>query len=254
MEILALTLLIAFQTGAFVEFEPKDGVLINVPQTVGAHSWVNQPAYVSEAGATPINASRNQNLVRQQYDYSCGSAALTTLLRFYLGLNLSEKQVMNGMLQFGEREKILARRGFSLADMKRLSQALGYKSAGFRGEFDDLKTLSEPAILRITYGDFQHFVVLRDIVGGRVFLADPAFGNISLTQEEFLDIWDGILFIVSAKNSQKTFQGLELRESDLALMSEQDIPDSFASAIPGYYQQLDQGIDEAARSTLYFKP
>lgn len=254
MEILALTLLIAFQTGAFVEFEPKDGVLVNVPQTTGAHSWVNQPTYVSENGATPINTYRNQNLVRQQYDYSCGSAALTTLLRFYLGLNLDEKQVMNGMLQFGEREKILARRGFSLADMKRFSKALGYKSAGFRGEFEDLKTLSEPAILRITYGDFQHFVVLRDIAGHRVFLADPAFGNISLTKKEFLDIWDGILFIVSAKGSQRKFSGLELREGDLALMTEQDIPQAFALAIPEYYQRLDQGINQAARSTLYYKP
>lgn len=252
MEILALSILLMFQTGAFIEFEPKDGVLVNVPQSTGAHSWVNQPLYLPEKGVTPINSQRNKNLVRQKYDYSCGSAALTTLLRFYLGLNLNEKQVMNGMLKFGEREKILARRGFSLADMKRFSQAIGYKAAGFRGEFDDLKTLEEPAIIRITYGNFQHFVVLRDIAGGRIFLADPAFGNISLTENEFLKIWDGILFIVSANGRQNTFPGLELRESDLAFMGEQDIPESFASAIPQYYQKLDRDIDEAARSSLYW--
>lgn len=253
MEILALSLLLAFQSSAFIEFKPEDGVLINVPQTTGAHSWVNAPMYVPEKGATPINSQRNANLVRQRYDYSCGSAALTTLLRFYFGLDLNERQVMNGMLKFGEREKIMARRGFSLADMKRFSTAIGYKAAGFRGEFDDLKTLAEPAIIRITYGKFQHFVVLRDVIGGRVFLADPAFGNISLTEDEFLDIWDGILFIISASGTQKTFSGLELRESDLAIMGEQDIPESFAEAIPRYYQQLDRAIDAASRSSLHYK-
>lgn len=252
MEILALTLLLALQTAAFIDVQPHEGVLINVPQHAGAQSWVNAPTMAQAGGVAPLSEARNHNLVRQRYDYSCGSASLTTLLRFYLGLNVDEQAVMNGMLQYGERDKIIQRRGFSLADMKHLVTALGYRGAGFRGEFADLKTLEQPAILRISYGDFQHFVVLRDIVGQRVFIADPAFGNLSLTEDEFLNIWDGILFLVSAdKGRQPVFKGLELNKHDLAFMSEQDVPEQFINALPVYMAQQERNRDALDQLRLY---
>lgn len=252
MEILALTLLLALQTAAFIDLAPEDGVLINVPQHIGQQSFVSPPTMVPSTGVVPLSAARNHNLVRQRYDYSCGSASLTTLLRFYLGLDVDEQRVMNGMLQYGERDKIMARRGFSLADMKHLVTALGYRGEGFRGEFEDLKTLGQPAILRITYGDFQHFVVLRDIAAKRVFLADPAFGNISLTEDEFLEIWDGILFLVSAdKGKQPVFDGLKLNQYDLAFMSEQNVPQQFTEALPQYIQQLERNLDAHNGVRLY---
>ena len=80
-----------------------------------------------------------RNVIRQAYDYSCGSAALTSLLDYFLGRNLQERQVMEGLLQFGEADKIVERRGFSLLDMKRFVTALGYKSGGFRAAFADLE-------------------------------------------------------------------------------------------------------------------
>lgn len=44
----------------------------------------------------PLSQLKYRNVVRQAYDYSCGSAALTTVLDYYLGLNLDERQVMEG--------------------------------------------------------------------------------------------------------------------------------------------------------------
>ncbi|MDO2321586.1 cysteine peptidase family C39 domain-containing protein, partial [Escherichia coli] len=84
-------------------------------------------------------------------DYSCGSAALTTLLDYYLGRNLEERQVMEGLLRYGEADKIVQRRGFSLLDMKRYAAALGYKSGCFRAEFSDLDALEHPALVPIHY-------------------------------------------------------------------------------------------------------
>ena len=55
----------------------------------------------------PLAAQRFKNVVRQAYDYSCGSAALTTLLNHYLGRNFQERQVMEGLLRFGETERIV---------------------------------------------------------------------------------------------------------------------------------------------------
>ncbi len=67
----------------------------------------------------PALLDQFQGIVRQAYDYSCGSAALTTLLNGYIGTQLDEQQVMNGLMKFGETDKIIERRSFSLLDMKR---------------------------------------------------------------------------------------------------------------------------------------
>ena len=72
----------------------------------------------------PLVEQKHRNIVRQAYDYSCGSAALTTVLNFYLGRNLTERQTMEGLLHYGESERIVERRAFSMLDMKRLVTAL----------------------------------------------------------------------------------------------------------------------------------
>lgn len=82
----------------------------------------------SDVRVEPLVEQKFRNIVRQAYDYSCGSAALTTVLNFYLGRTLSERQVMEGLLHYGESERIVERRAFSMLDMKRLVTALGYPS------------------------------------------------------------------------------------------------------------------------------
>ena len=56
-------------------------------------------------GVVSWNAAKNQNVVRQQYDFSCGSASLTTLLQEYIGLSVTETDAMNGMLRYGKPRK-----------------------------------------------------------------------------------------------------------------------------------------------------
>ena len=168
----------------------------------------------------PLTEFRYNNVVRQAYDYSCGSAALTTLLDFYLGRNFQERQVMEGLLQFGDSEKIAARRGFSLLDMKRLVTALGHPSGGFRAEEEDLVKLDHPAIAPIEYAGFKHFIVIRGVKDGHVYIADPSLGNISFTMSRFLEVWDrNVLFIVFP-NGHKPVGGLEIRNEDLRVIDE----------------------------------
>jgi uncharacterized protein len=140
-----------------------------------------------------------ENVVKQEYDYSCGSAALATLLNYYLHEKLSEQQIIQGLMQHGETEKIQERRAFSLLDMKRFCEVLGYNAAGYKAEIDDLKALSKPAILPITIFGYKHFVVYRGMYGNHVFFADPYRGNMSFTVKEFLKIWsENIVFVVSS--------------------------------------------------------
>ena len=168
----------------------------------------------------PLVRQKFRNVVRQAYDYSCGSAALTTLLDFYLGRNFQERQVMEGLLRFGETERIVQRRGFSLLDMKRLVTALGHPSGGFKAEAKGLLELDHPAIVPIEYAGFKHFVVLRTVYEGRAYIADPALGNISFTLDRFLQVWDNNVLFIVFPNGHKPASGLELREEDMRFVSD----------------------------------
>jgi len=125
----------------------------------------------------PFSELKYKNIVHQAYDYSCGSAALVTILKYHLGIDVTEQQSMEGMMAFGEKEKIIERRGFSLLDMKRYLASIQVDSAGFRAEMSDLLTLDAPGIVPIDYAGFKHFVVVKGIRDDRVFIADPSAGN-----------------------------------------------------------------------------
>jgi len=167
----------------------------------------------------PQEVLKFRNIVHQQYDYSCGSAALTTVINSYLGIDISEKDAMEGMLAHGEREKIMARRGFSLLDMKRYLATLGAEGNGFKAEMSDLEELKVPGVVPIDYAGFKHFVVFRGIRDGKVFIADPAFGQMVFSKEEFAELWDTrTLFIVSPPKGQETITKLALSTRELGVV------------------------------------
>ena len=163
----------------------------------------------------PALEDQFRGIVRQAYDYSCGSAALTTLLNGYVGTQLNEQQTMSGLLRYGEYERIIERRSFSLLDMKRFVAALGFESGGYRGEFSDLVKQGQPAIVPISYAGFKHFVVYKAYKNGRVYVADPALGNISFDEERFKEVWENnTLFLINvAPQNRQTM--LALQETDL---------------------------------------
>lgn len=163
----------------------------------------------------PALEDQFRGIVRQAYDYSCGSAALTTLLNGYVGTQLNEQQTMSGLLRYGEYDRIIERRSFSLLDMKRFVAALGMESGGYRGEFSDLVKQGQPAIVPISYAGFKHFVVYKAYKNGRVYVADPALGNISFDEERFKEVWENnTLFLINVAPQHRQTM-LALQEKDL---------------------------------------
>ncbi|MDC8757343.1 C39 family peptidase [Janthinobacterium fluminis] len=211
----ALAALIA-GAGVVERHEPKDRPKgqYEMPQTM-----LGGGAYSQAVQMEPYSELKYRHIVRQAFDYSCGSAALVTILNFHLGMQVTEQQAMEGMLERGEKEKIIERRGFSLLDMKRYVAALGVEAAGFRAEVKDLLTLAHPAIVPIDYAGAKHFVVLRGIRDGVVYVADPSSGNIAFSVAEFAALWDkNTLFIVYPAKGQPLPAQLALSDRELGVV------------------------------------
>ena len=159
--------------------------------------------------ARSLKDLRDQNVVKQRFDFSCGAAALATLMRYGFGQDVTESQILVGLFDLptdaekAERE----RTGVSLLDRQRVAQARGYNADGFRIEPDQLAMLGGPVIVFIEPRGYKHFAVLRGIRGDRVFLADPSRGNIRMPMYAFLDSWrqadgKGIIFVAEPKAGQ----------------------------------------------------
>ena len=220
IEILLGSLLGVFGFTQAVDTKPQPEGAVNISQPLTTSSaTVNRERVQLE----PMSELQFRNVVRQAYDYSCGSAALTTMLDYYLGRNLEERQVMEGLLRFGEAEKIIQRRGFSLLDMKRFVGALGYKSGGFKAEFKDLDDLEHPAIVPVHYAGFKHFVVVRDVYNDHVFIADPSLGNISFTRARFEEVWDQNILFVIYPSGQEPQNALALSDRDLRIIDDRTV-------------------------------
>lgn len=203
--------------GLWTHHEPKD-----LPKEQFELRQPNFPggAITQKLTVEPVSEIKYRGIVRQAYDYSCGSAALVTVLNSDLGIMVTEQQAMEGMLEHGEKDKIAERRGFSLLDMKRYVASLGKKSDGFRGEIADLMELKTPAIVPIDYGGFKHFVVLRGIRDGLVYIADPSAGNIVFSLQEFIEWWDrNTLFIIYREENDPAYpKKLALTDRELGVV------------------------------------
>ncbi|WP_044102891.1 putative pilus system C39 family peptidase FilB [Acinetobacter pittii] len=211
---LGSALIYYFATEAF-EIEKKPPGTVYYTETADSRNLSFRRNHIEPVQIKPAVEDQFRGIVRQAYDYSCGSAALTTLLNGYVGTSLTEQQTMSGLLQYGEYQRIIERRSFSLLDMKRFVTAIGLDSGGYRGEFSDLVNLRQPAIVPISYAGFKHFVVYKAYKDGRVYVADPALGNISFDENRFKEVWDNkTLFVVSVPESQRK-DLLALKDSDM---------------------------------------
>lgn len=147
----------------------------------------------------PITSMRQARLagtLLQQYDFSCGSAAVATLLTHHYGYPVSEATVFEHMYRNGDQQKI-RREGFSLLDMKRFLQSRGFEADGFEQPLDKLAEARVPAIVLINENGYLHFVVVKGLRGERVLIGDPAGGTRAVSRPAFLSIWQGgLLFVV----------------------------------------------------------
>lgn len=144
-----------------------------------------------------VAARRFTGVVQQRYDFSCGSAALATLLRYHYGFDVAEDAAFRGMWSKGDRAQI-RKLGFSLLDMKRWLAGHGLAADGYRVTTAKIAETGIPGVALIAVKNYRHFVVVKGVAGGQVLLGDPSAGVVAMPIKDFEAAWNGIFFVLSS--------------------------------------------------------
>jgi predicted double-glycine peptidase len=190
-------------------------------------------AFAPAAGAAePYHAKRvrsfleirQEHVVIQQWDLSCGAATLTTLLNYQFGDGATEEEIAKSMLHHTDSELVRKRLGFSLLDLKRELGRRGYRGDGYADlKLEDLLKMV-PAVVRLKGPGYDHFVIVRGTARGRIVMADPAYGNKVMRADEFLGKWrDGVAFVVSRPDGTRSPGELAVDPAEMQLVPPQAI-------------------------------
>jgi len=185
-----------------------------------------------------FKALRDEHLVRQSLDFSCGAAALATLFTYYLKDKTSEWDILGPILYSlkEDEEALRKKQGLSLLDLQMYTSARGYQSEGFRVSPNYLEELNVPVIAFVAPGGYKHFVVLKRTSGDYVYVADPSRGNLQMPKYKFLEMWKlqegkGVIFVVQPRE----------KETQSILLKNLPNPQSLQPETLGLRQMLEMG-------------
>jgi len=170
----------------------------------------------------PYNERKNDVTIRQVYDFSCGSAALATILTYYHRINTPEAAVVNILRQRYPSKDDWHKKnleGFSFEDLMFAAWNLGFDSQAANVDLKDLESFDGPVIVRVRKPKIDHFTVLRKAKGGFYYLSDPTLGQVVQSEAEFkkeytgvaLAIWNRDVKLPSTSPLQRIRDGLSVQ-------------------------------------------
>jgi uncharacterized protein len=172
---------------------------------------------------------RRENVTIQEWDLSCGAAALATILKYQHGDPVSEKDIGKALISRKEYienpELVKIRQGFSLLDLKRYVDNRGYRGIGYgKLTFTNLVEKA-PIMVPVDFLGYSHFVVFRGVMEDRVLLADPGWGNRTMPRGDFENAWidygeavGKVGFVVEQQNGTLPLDQLIPKASDFVML------------------------------------
>jgi len=175
----------------------------------GVIEAAQMPLAVLPGGAViykPIQSVRErkfEDLVQQKTDFSCGAAALATILRQAYWLDVDEEQIITGMLAQSDQNLVRVQ-GFSMLDMKRYVESIGMRARGYRVAPETLTDIKIPVVVLLDIRGYKHFVVMQRVHDGWVYIGDPVLGHKRFKVDDFVKGWNGIIFAVIGQGYDKS--------------------------------------------------
>ena len=139
-------------------------------------------------GRVPVQtwkALRDEGVVKQDKDYSCGAASIATLLTHFYRQPTTELEILELLSELGKDKAAT-----SFEDLSIILPDLGFRAVGLALSEEQLAKLKVPVIVFVRSRETDHFAVLSGVSPDRVGLADPALGNRTLTRAQFRGIWE----------------------------------------------------------------
>lgn len=163
---------------------------------LSAKVYINDNSVLIERPVKSWIEFRNADLVRQQYDYSCGSASLATILKYYYDDNgITERGIIDEILKskgYELNENEVLKEGdniISFSDLSNYAQTKGFKAVGLAVDFDTLSKVKIPVIIFVSVRGIDHFSVYKGMDEEYIYLADPSFGNIKIKTHRFKEMF-----------------------------------------------------------------
>jgi uncharacterized protein len=185
-------------------------------------------AIVAPGAANDVLANdwaATNKVVLQQWEWSCGAAALATILTYQQGDKVGEEEVIVGLFKHTTPARVQRRLGFSLLDLKQYAESRGYRAEGLGNlSIDDLATLGPSIVpIRLPTGT-NHFIVFRGRQGHLLLFADPAAGSRVMEVFDFEKIWiDHDAFFVAPKSGRVSPDPLAATSADFAKMASSEL-------------------------------
>ena len=142
-----------------------------------------------------IRERRFADLVQQKTDFSCGAAALATVLKQAYWLDVDEEHIIDGMLAHADQQ-VVKTQGFSMLDMKKYVESIGMRARGYRIPPESLQSVTIPVVVLMDSRGYKHFVVLQRTEKDWVYIGDPVLGHKRYKFDDFVKGWNGIIFAV----------------------------------------------------------
>jgi uncharacterized protein len=144
---------------------------------------------------------RDQGIIKQKYDYSCGSGALATLMNLGFGEAVKEEDIIDLIVEDKSPEELaeIIQKGYSLLDLKKAAEKRGYVTSLVQLQIHHLYKLQGPVLIYFEPDGEKHFTVLKKVTGTKVYLADPAGGNVRISLFRFRQEWPGYVLAIDKK-------------------------------------------------------
>jgi len=176
-------------TSGMTTAQEEPGEAIKPIPTETTHPQVSQEQQRQEQPSEAIKP-KTDSMILQSSAYTCGPAALATLLK-KIGGGANYYRQISELAQAGQN-------GTSLLALRRSAETLGYRAAGYKLNIKEL-VAAGPMLAHVVIGGYHHFTVVEGIAGESVFLADPQLGRVSIPIEQFESVWSGaVLKILEA--------------------------------------------------------
>lgn len=151
---------------------------------------------------------KNERVVRQNYEESCGASSLATLINILDDKKLSELDLLKTM----EGQELYTDM-VSFADLSEMVKKLGYESRSYKINKEVLdKLINIPILVKIEDDPrFPHFVVIINHKGSYLQVLDPSHGEYISSKSQFFSVWDrynqgGFALIIAPKKQLQPFK------------------------------------------------